>query len=626
MLTMLREAARTWIAKVLFFLLVASFAVWGVSGSMFQGAGDSVVTVGETEVSATEFRLAYDRQISQLSQQFGTRLTREQARAFGIENQVYSQLVAGAALDQQARDMGLGISESRLANLIAEDPAFQGINGQFSRDNFAAVLRNVGMSEDDYIDSRSEVARRTQVVEALADGFTLPETLLDAVATHRAEARTLSYIRITEDMIDPIGEPDDETLAAYFEENQSRYRRPEYRSVAYVELTAEGIADPGAISDEQVRADYEANASRYETPERRTLDQLVFPDREAAEEAADRLADGETFDDLVAETGRTMDDVRIGTFSREEMSNEALAEAAFSIEEEGGVSDVADGPFGPVILRASEIEEGGTDDFDEIADTIREELALIEASDLLFDVYNAYEDARAGGMSLEEAAREQRLEPRTIEAIDSQGRDTDGNPVENVPEAGELIPAVFESDIGIDAQPISIGTDGYVFFEVLDIEDARDRELDEVRDEVVADWQADQTDEALETLAQDLATRLEEGEELSAIAEELGTEVSTEYGLQREGDDAVFGNAAIAAAFNGPRGHVAVAPTGDDNGHILMRVDDIATSLSAGLGEDERAAIAESGAGDLLDQLVVRLQSQYPVSINQQLGEQALSY
>ena len=38
-----------------------------------------------------------------MSQQFGQRLTRDQARAFGVDQQVLAQLVAGAVLDEQAR-------------------------------------------------------------------------------------------------------------------------------------------------------------------------------------------------------------------------------------------------------------------------------------------------------------------------------------------------------------------------------------------------------------------------------------------------------------------------------------------------------------------------------------------
>jgi peptidyl-prolyl cis-trans isomerase D len=626
MLTMLRRGAQTWVAKGLFFLLVASFAVWGVSGSMFSGGGDTVVSVGETEVSALEFRLAYDRQLSLLSQQFGTRITTEQARAFGIENQVYSQLVAGAALDEQARNMQLGLSEDRLAGLIAADPAFQGINGQFSRQNFAAVLRNVGMSEDDYIRNRQQVAVRTQVVEALADGFELPDTLLDAFGRHRAETRTVDYLIVDESMIDPIGEPTDEELATYFEENRSRYTAPEYRSIAYVSLTASDIADPEAIDAEVVRAEFDNNADRYTSVERRTLDQLVFPNREAAEAAAAALAEGTSFDDVVAEAGRTAADVRIGTYARNQMTNAALAEAAFAVDEAGGVTDVVDGPFGPVILRVAAIEGGEETAFEDVEAEIREDLALAEASQTLFDVFNAYEDSRAGGLSVQDAAREQQLTPVVIEAVDRSGRTPEGDVLSDLPQSRDLLAQAFDTDIGIETQPINLGSDGYLFFEVLDIEEARDRTLDEVRDDVVADWQADQRAAALAARAEELRASAADGTPLAEIATELGATVRTEYNLQRDSENATFGPEAIAAAFAGPGGHVATAPAANGAGEIVMRVNEVAISASNAISEQERNAIARSGGDDLLDQLVTRLQAEYPVRINQQLGTQALGF
>src|SRR5262245_55518854 len=110
MLDVLRNAAGTWVAKALLLLLVVSFAIWGVSGKLAGSmTGNSVVTVGGTHIAPNEYRLAYDRQLAILSQQFGQRITREQAASLGIDQQVLSQLVGGAVLDEQARNMGLGV-------------------------------------------------------------------------------------------------------------------------------------------------------------------------------------------------------------------------------------------------------------------------------------------------------------------------------------------------------------------------------------------------------------------------------------------------------------------------------------------------------------------------------------
>jgi peptidyl-prolyl cis-trans isomerase D len=83
------------------------------------------VTAGQTEVSALDYRLAYDRQMAVFSRQLGERISREQARLFGIDQAVLGQMVAGAVLDEQSRLMNLGLSKDRLAALVAEDPAFR---------------------------------------------------------------------------------------------------------------------------------------------------------------------------------------------------------------------------------------------------------------------------------------------------------------------------------------------------------------------------------------------------------------------------------------------------------------------------------------------------------------------
>ena len=103
MLEVLRKGAHTLVAKILLLLLVVSFGVWGISASLFNTASDTVISVGDQQVSSSEFSLAYQRQLAELGRRFGVQLTSEQAKAFGVANQVYAQLSAGAALDQDRK-------------------------------------------------------------------------------------------------------------------------------------------------------------------------------------------------------------------------------------------------------------------------------------------------------------------------------------------------------------------------------------------------------------------------------------------------------------------------------------------------------------------------------------------
>ncbi len=627
MLSVLRKAAHTAVAKLLMLLLVVSFGVWGISASLFNSASNAVVTVGDQTISANEFSFAYQRKLAELGRRFGVQLTSDQARALGVENQVFAELSAGAALDQLSQDMRLGLSEDKLAQLIAEDPAFKSDNGQFDRQLFTSRLRNAGLREDDYIRERSKVAVRSQIVEATSDGFTPPKVLVDALKSYRYESRDISYILLTNANIDPVKAPDDKALSTWFDTVKARYRAPEYRSITYVKLEPADIADKAAITEEAIRQDYESRKASYEIAGTRTIEQLSFESREMAEAAEAELKSGTSFDQLVADQGKTASDVLLGDFSRDKLPDPALADAAFAVTKEGATTPVVDGALGPVILRITNIKESRTRSLDEVRDEIREALADAAAVEDIATVHDRFEDLRAGGMPLDEAATELKLKAVTVKAIDRTGKDDNGNEVAGLPERQALLDEVFQTDVGVEALPLNIGNNGYVWLEVKDITPERDRALDEVREKAIADWTAEQQKIALGAKAESLKQRVAEGGTLEDVAAELGLAVETKLGIQRQTDDPVLGPAAVVAAFSGPVGTVATAPGGDPATQILLKVNESRDQGSSNVLANDDAQITEiarAAGDDILDQMVSRLQTEYGVTINQTLAEQAM--
>jgi peptidyl-prolyl cis-trans isomerase D len=584
---------------------------------------NTVMTVGDQDVSSQEFALAYQRQVAALGRQFGVQLTPEQVRAFGIDQQVYSQLAAGAALDQLSDDMGLGLSQDRLAMLIAEDPAFQASNGQFDRNLFTSRLRNAGLREDDYITERSQVAVRSQIVEAVSDGFEPPQVMLDALKQYRDEARTVDYLLLSNANIAPVKAPTDDVLSAWFEGVKTRYRAPEYRTFSYVALQPSDLADPSSISDEAARAEYERRRNSFTTNGSRTIEQLTYPSREMAEAAATQLEEGSTtFDQLVADQGKTASDVLLGEFTKETMPDPALAEAAFAVSSEGGTTGVIDGTFGPVILRVTNITSETTKSFEEVESEVRQQLALSAASQQMMDVHDRFEDIRAGGATLEEAARELNLQVMTV-TTDASGTDQQGDKIDSLPPADTLLTDVFRTEPGAQPLPVSLANNGYVWFEVREVTPERDRTLEEVRERVVADWTAEQQREALGARATELKQRIEGGETLAAVAEELGIAVETKQGLRRNGDDVIFGSEAVSALFSGPVGLVTTAVGGDGESRLLIKVTGSEQVAGDELSNEEPLQrLAQAAGDDILDQMVNRLQNDYGVSINQAVAEQ----
>lgn len=626
MLDSLRSASRSWVAKLLFLLLVVSFGIWGASASIVGGGSNAVMTVGEQRVTPEEFRLAYQRQLASLSRQFGTQLTTEQARAFGVEQQAFAQLAAGAALDQLSADMRLGLSQDRLASLIAEDPAFRGNDGRFDRQLFSSRLRNAGIREEDYIRERSKVAVRSQIVDAVSDGFQPPKVLVDALKQYRDEARDVDYVLLSFANIDPVKAPDEAVLNAWFDGAKARYRAPELRRFTYVTLQPGDVADPTSVTDEQVRAEYERRKDSYRTPETRTIEQLAFPSKEMADAALAQMKERNlTFDQLVADQGKTPADVMLGDFTRDQLPDQKIADAAFALGPQGGVTPVVQGTFGPVVLRVTNVRPETTRSFDEVKDEIRKNLAIAAAAQDVQSVHDRFEDLRGSGSSLEEAAAQLKLKPVSI-TVDRSGSDASGTPVTTLPKSENLLPEVFRTDVGVEALPANLGNDGYVWFDVREIIPERDRSLSEVHDKAVADWTTEQQRAALKTRADELKARLDKGEALSAIATELGIAVETKANLKRQSNDPIFGGEAVQAAFSGPVGTNAAAAAADGESRVLLHVTAVNHPQADALSGEEQQLqqIARAAGDDILDQMVNQLQTGYGVSINQALADQAM--
>ena len=152
----------------------------------------------------------------------------------------------------------------------------------------------------------------------------------------------------------------------------------------------------------------------------------MFKTPEAAKAALDSLKSGATFDKIVAAEGKTQADTLLGTLAKDKMADKAVAEAAFALDA-NEVSPVVQGAFGPVLLRVTEIKPEVVKPLAEVAAEIRKDLALAEANRVLLDVHDSYEDSRAAGDTLREAAAKLKLKVVTVDAIDRTGLRPDGS-------------------------------------------------------------------------------------------------------------------------------------------------------------------------------------------------------
>ncbi|MGY3082345.1 peptidyl-prolyl cis-trans isomerase D [Bradyrhizobium sp. LB1.3] len=576
MLRGMRKASSNWLGKTIMAIvmgvLIISFGVWGIA-DIFKGFGQSTVAkVGGTEISLNEFRQTYTDRLQQISRQFGRPLSPEQARAFGLDRQVLQQTIAEAALDEEARRLGLGQSDDQIRQVIMNDPNFKGVGGSFDPNRFQAVIRNVGYTEQRYVSEQRKVSLRRQITGTIGAGLEPPKTMLDVLTRFQNEQRAIEFVRLDAAQAGTIDAPSPEALAAYFEDHKVQFRAPEYRKIAFVVVSPEEIGKWSEVSDEDAKKVFDQRKDRLGTPEKRQIQQIVFPNAAEAQAARERLTSGTSFEDLGKERGLSASDVNLGLVTKSSL-DPAVGDAVFALPA-GEISQPIQGRLGTSIVKVDKIEPGNEANYASVAADIKREIATERARVKVADLRDKMEDERGGGASVIDAAQKLGLTAVTIDAVDRSGRTPNGQPVSNIPQGLDVVSQAFNTDVGVDNDSISF-KGGYVWYDVVAITPSRDRNLDEVRDQVEARWRQDQIATKLKAKATEMVQKLESGGKLADEAAAIGAKVETATGFKRDDSPASVPAAVVAAAFRAAKDGVGQTPVTGGTEVIVFRVTDI---------------------------------------------------
>lgn len=625
----MRTAAGNWLGRivisVLFGFLILSFGIWGIA-DIFRGYGtNTVAKVGSTEIEVETLRRAYIDEIQRLSRQARRPITNEQARAFGVDRQVLQRLVSEAVLDQAVRKMGLSVSDDTVARSLLTEPAFKGADGKFSRDTFNEYLRQTGYSETVFLRQQAQAMARQQLVEGIGVAPTVPGIWLDALNRYRAETRDISYFVLPAASVGAIAPPDDKTLESFFDGRKAEYRAPEYRHATLLALLPQDFAADVTVTEEDLRKAYDegAKAGRFGAPEKRTIEQIVFPNEAEANAASVRLAAGTAFETLVQERKLKEADITLGTKSKAEIFDPAVAEAAFSLPE-GGSSAPVKGQFGPVIVHVSKIEPGQVKPFEAVKDSLRSEVAARKlATDKnvagkVSSLRDKIEDQRASGKSLTEIAKDLKLTVKVLDGVDAGGHDKKGQPIPGIPDQPEVLKAIFASDVGVDNEPVSTRDGGSIWYEVNAIDPSRDRSFAEVKPQVTAAWEADQAAKQLAAKGLDSLKALRGGQSMEDQANWVHGKVETAAGLSR-GKPGALGQAVLTAVFGARLDAYGEALAANGQDRIIFQLKAIKVpplKSDDPASEPLRKQLVSAYTEDILTQYVAHEQAEMGLTVN----------
>jgi peptidyl-prolyl cis-trans isomerase D len=559
---------------------------------MLRGAASSpestAATVGDHVISFREFQNQYRSMEDRMRAAYGDAYTAELSRQMGVPLQAMNTLISQKLLLDEAERLGLEPTDAELRRAILEVPVFQDDRGNFiGYEEYRKVLQANRIPIAEFERSMREQVLLQKLQDVLAQGTWVSDAEIETYAREQAEKAKIDFVVLgPAELAGESIEVDDARLASFFEEHREDYRQAEKRKVGYLSINANTIRAELEIPEADLRAYYDANTEEFTREEQvRAQHILLFvtPDRTAEQARAQleslrqRVEAGEDFGDLAAELSEDEASKTqggdLGFVPRGRMPG-PFEDAIFGAAE-GALVGPVENQLGPRtgfhLIKVIARQEGGAEPFESAQNRIRvrllNERARERADQLAQEAYQKVKGEReVDEAKLRTLAERESL---TVEVTEPFARD------ESLPRIGRNTPfadQAFTLERGVLSEPIRIGS-GWALLSVLEVQEPRLPELDEVREDVRADVLEDaRAERAREQLAQARA-RLDGGASWEDVTGSLpGTPRAS--GLFGAGEQiaGLAGAGEVARAALGLEVGGIGGPIETDQGAVLFRV------------------------------------------------------
>ena len=258
MLDFLRKKKRNWSITILLGIIIVVFVAFYGGSKYGTSSVSDVVEVNGEPVTQGEFALQYEREVQRYRDMLKGSLTPEMIKGLNIKGNLVEALINKKLALQEARGLGLAVSDDDLANHLAKAPEFQ-IGGRFNKERYLQVL-----AVNRLVPAQFEEEQRDQLTIQR-----LYSVILDAV--HVTDAEVRERYRIDQEKIDlnfiklPISDfvsevkPTDAEIKAFYERNKESLKEPLKIQVEYLSYPYDQFAAAAQVSDKEIDEYYKAN-------------------------------------------------------------------------------------------------------------------------------------------------------------------------------------------------------------------------------------------------------------------------------------------------------------------------------------------------------------------------------
>lgn len=557
MLAATRKFSRSWVAAVLIGLLVVSFLIFGVNDAFKGNFSNDVITAGKRGVTAVDFKREFDQFRKNAEQQMGQPVTQEVAIENRVDTRVLQELASREAFGEMMRKAGIRPSQTLIEKEIGKIQAFfNPISGAFDKELFQQRLGEASLTPDKFYLIMTDEIAQSHTISAMVNGLRVPRAYTALGAVFSMEARDVAYFPIDPRSVEPPKPPTDAELNAFMKQNEKQLTRPELRILTVVAFSPAMVQGAVALDEAEVQKRYEFRKDTMAQPETRSLVQVPAKDAAVAQTVAARLAKGEDANTIAKSMG--VEAIVYVDKPRSAVADPRVGQAAFTIKA-GEVSGPIQGALGYAVIKVTKVTPGKTVSLDEVRPQIEAELRKDAASEKVYALSQAYEDAHTKGDSLPVAAKKAGVPAMTIGPVTAQGVNAQGQQMQGL--SPKILEAAFGLPAGGESDIQELGAGEYFAVRVERIIPQSMPPLAEVKPQLTRVWMMRELVKRLQARADGFAARVRKGESLEAVATAAGTKVTRVVGLDRQNasQSQALSRDALGKAFGAKPGEVFVA-------------------------------------------------------------------
>jgi peptidyl-prolyl cis-trans isomerase D len=527
MLQSIRDNSQSIVAKVIVGLIVVTFALFGVESLVSLTTGTKApATVNGVEIGDQELFRAVELQRRQLLAQMGANADPAALDDNLIRTMVLDRLIDDAVLVQSASEQGMAISPQMLDQMIVSTGDFQ-LDGTFNRDQFEAVLRNVGLTPLTYRD----YLRRETLIEQEKSGYQLSafvtdDQLKNLLALDR-QTRDMAWFEVPAAPVRAQIKVTDAEIAARYETQRDLYQTEEQVSIRYLLLDKASLLGDIEVSDAELQGQYQQVLASFSSDEEREAAHILIEVSDAQDAAAaeakaqalkKQLDDGADFAALAKansdDPGSAASGGELGLNARG-MFVGPFEDALFAMKEEGEVSEPVRTEFGYHLIKLGKIVQTEPPSFDDMKAELREQILTQKGESRYVEQLERLADVTFSTGNLEEPADELQLEIQTSEPF---GRAGGSDAVSANP---RVLAAAFSAELindGVNSAPIELDAGRSVVIRVQEHLRPRQQTLDEVADVIHQELLDEKTAARIDALAGELLDQLKQGADMAELA------------------------------------------------------------------------------------------------------------